>query len=93
MRLGEPLEEIVHLDFQSGPSATKHADLLVYNALLYRQYLVPVHSIQHFRPVEGRCRQADGNHLARRCGADMKRLRWSSAEGGAGHSGPITHDR
>jgi hypothetical protein len=43
--LGQPLQEIVHLDFQSSASATKHADILVYNALLYRQYLVPVHSI------------------------------------------------
>jgi hypothetical protein len=43
--LGQPLQEIVHLDFQSSASATKHADILVYNALLYRQHLVPVHSI------------------------------------------------
>jgi hypothetical protein len=43
--LGEPLQEIVHLDFQSSASATKHADIVVYNALLYRQYQVPVHSI------------------------------------------------
>ncbi len=43
--IGQPLQEIVHLDFQSSASATKHADLLVYNALLFRQYLVPVHSI------------------------------------------------
>jgi len=43
--LGDPLEEIVHIDFQAGPSATKHADILVYSALLYRQYLVPIHSI------------------------------------------------
>jgi hypothetical protein len=35
--LGNPLEEIVHLDF--------HADVLVYNSLLFRQYLAPVHSI------------------------------------------------
>ena len=43
--LGQPLQEIVHLDFQSSASATKHADVLVYKALLYREYLVPVHSI------------------------------------------------
>jgi hypothetical protein len=43
--LGQPLQEIVHLDFQSSASATKHADILVYNALLHRQHLVPVHSI------------------------------------------------
>src|SRR5436305_8286109 len=43
--LGQPLQEIVHLDFQSSASATKHTDVLVYNALLHRQYRVPVHSI------------------------------------------------
>jgi len=43
--LGQPLQEIIHLDFQSGASATKHADVLVYSALLHRQYRVPVHSI------------------------------------------------
>jgi hypothetical protein len=43
--LGRPLQESVHLDFQSGPSARKHADILAYSALLYRQNLVPVHSI------------------------------------------------
>ena len=43
--LGQPLQEIVHLDFQASASATKHADVLVYNALLHRQYQVPVHSI------------------------------------------------
>jgi hypothetical protein len=43
--LGAPLREIVHLDFQSSASATKHADIPVYNALLHRQFGVPVHSI------------------------------------------------
>jgi hypothetical protein len=43
--LGQPLQEIVHLDFQSSASASKHADILVYSALLYRQLRVPVHSI------------------------------------------------
>ncbi len=43
--LGQPLQEIVHLDFQSSASASKHADILVYGALLHRQYLVPIHSI------------------------------------------------
>jgi hypothetical protein len=43
--LGQPLQEIIHLDFQSSASATKHLDVLVYNALLHRQYRVPVHSI------------------------------------------------
>lgn len=43
--LGEPLEEIVQLDFQSSASAWKHADLLVYHALLYAHYHVPVHTV------------------------------------------------
>ena len=43
--LGQPLREIVHLDFQSSAAAGKHTDILVYNALLHRQYQVPVHSI------------------------------------------------
>src|SRR5437763_7034597 len=43
--LGEPLQEIIHVDFQSGAAAWKHADLLVYNALVYRYYHVPVHTI------------------------------------------------
>jgi hypothetical protein len=28
--LGEPVEEIIHLDFQSSAAAWKHADLMVY---------------------------------------------------------------
>lgn len=43
--LGDPLEEIIHFDFQSSPAAWKHADLMVYNALLYAHYHVPVHTI------------------------------------------------
>src|SRR5713226_6802380 len=45
LALGEPLEEIIHLDFQSSAAARKHADLLAYNALLFAHYLVPVHTI------------------------------------------------
>ncbi len=43
--LGDPLTEIVHLDFQSSAAAWKHLDTLVYNALLHRHHRVPVHSI------------------------------------------------
>jgi hypothetical protein len=43
--LGDPLHEIVHLDFQSSTSADKHVDVLAYDALLHKHYLVPVHSI------------------------------------------------
>lgn len=43
--LGEPLQEVIHLDAQAGPDPEKHRDLLAYSALLHRQYRVPVHSI------------------------------------------------
>ncbi len=43
--VGDPLEEILHVDSQAGPDADLHSNVLVYNALLYRRYRVPVHSI------------------------------------------------
>src|SRR5262249_36412580 len=43
--LGDPLTEIIHVDYQAGADSNKGADVLVYNGLLYRQYRVPVHSI------------------------------------------------
>jgi hypothetical protein len=43
--LGEPVEEIIQLDFQSSAAAWKHADVMVYNALLFAHYRVPVHSV------------------------------------------------
>jgi len=43
--VGDPLEEIIHLDFQSSAAAWKHANVLVYNALIYADHHVPVHSI------------------------------------------------
>jgi hypothetical protein len=43
--LGEPLAEVVHLEFQSSAAARKHADLLVYNALLHATFLVPVRTV------------------------------------------------
>jgi hypothetical protein len=43
--VGDPPAEIIHLDFQSSAAARKHADVLVYNALIHADYLVPVHSI------------------------------------------------
>jgi hypothetical protein len=43
--VGDPLMEVIHIDFQSSAAAWKHADTLVYNALLFREYHVPVHSI------------------------------------------------
>jgi hypothetical protein len=43
--LGDPLVEIIHLDFQSSAAAWKHADVMTYNALLFAHYHCPVHSI------------------------------------------------
>jgi hypothetical protein len=43
--LGQPLQEIIHLDFQSSAAAWKHADLMVYNSLLFAHYHVPVHTV------------------------------------------------
>jgi hypothetical protein len=43
--LGEPLQEILQLHFQSSAAAWKHADVMVYNALLFAHYHVPVHTI------------------------------------------------
>lgn len=43
--LGDPMEEIIHIEFQSSASTWKHADLLLYNALLYAHYHVPVHTV------------------------------------------------
>ena len=43
--VGGPPEEVIHIDFQSSAAARKHADVLVYNALLYAEYHVAVHSI------------------------------------------------
>lgn len=43
--LGEPLAEIVHIDCQSSAASWKHADLMLYNALLFARYHVPVHTV------------------------------------------------
>jgi hypothetical protein len=43
--LGEPLAEIIQFDFQSSAAAWKHADVMVYNTLLFAHYHVPVHTI------------------------------------------------
>jgi hypothetical protein len=43
--LGEPLAEIIQLDFQSSAAAWKHADLMVYHALVFAHYRVPVHTV------------------------------------------------
>ena len=43
--LGDPLREIIHIDFQASADKAKGRDTLVYSALLHRQYGLPVHSI------------------------------------------------
>ena len=43
--LGDPLQEIIQFDFQSSAAAWKHADLMVYHALLFAHYHVPVHTV------------------------------------------------
>lgn len=43
--LGDPIEEVVHIEFQSGNDANKPFDMHVANALLYRSNRVPVRSI------------------------------------------------
>ncbi len=41
--VGDPLSEVIHIDFQSGPSAWKHASTLAQlTTLLYSDYHVPV---------------------------------------------------
>jgi hypothetical protein len=42
---GEPLTEIVDLNFQSGPDSTVDARLHLYNAMLHLKYGVPIRSI------------------------------------------------
>jgi hypothetical protein len=43
--LGDPLNEIIHLEFQSSAAAWKHADLMMHSALLFAHYHVPVHTV------------------------------------------------
>jgi predicted transposase YdaD len=38
-------DTVLHIDFQSGPDPTLPQRMLLYNALLYDQYVVPVHSL------------------------------------------------
>jgi hypothetical protein len=59
--LGDPVEEVVHLDAQAGPDADKHRDVLAYNALLHRQYKVPVHSILLLLRPQARLGSQTGN--------------------------------
>src|SRR5437868_5752845 len=42
---GQPLKEVVDLNFQSGPDSTVVARLHLYNAVLHLKYMVPVRSV------------------------------------------------
>jgi hypothetical protein len=43
--LGDPLTEIIHIEFQASAAARKHRALMVYHALLFDHYSVPVHTV------------------------------------------------
>jgi hypothetical protein len=58
--LGNPLQEILHIDCQAGPRAAIPADLHAYNSLLYRRYQVPVHTILLLLRPEARHRDVTG---------------------------------
>ena len=59
--LGEPLQEIIHFDFQANANAEKHLDILVYSALLYKFHHVPVHSIILLLRPQAAHTNMDGN--------------------------------
>lgn len=59
--LGEPLEEVVHIEFQSSAAAWTHADLLAYNSLLFDQHHVPAHTILVLLRPQAAHRNIDGN--------------------------------
>jgi hypothetical protein len=58
--LGDPLQEILHIDCQAGPKADLAADLHAYNSLLYRRYLVPVHTSVLLLRTEAKHRNLTG---------------------------------
>ena len=63
--LGKPVTEILHFEFQSSASATKHQDVLAYNVLLHRHYSVPVHSIVILlRPIASHSNLSGRHHYA-----------------------------
>ena len=43
--LGDPLELIIDLSFQSGPDPDLLSRIMLYHAVLYNKYRLPVHSI------------------------------------------------
>ena len=58
--LGDPLQEVIHIDCQAGPKADLPADLHAYNSLLYRRFLVPVHTTVLLLRPEARHRNLTG---------------------------------
>jgi hypothetical protein len=58
--LGDPLQEVLHIDCQAGPKADLDADLHAYNSLLHRRCLVPVHTILLLLRPEARHRNLTG---------------------------------
>ncbi len=59
--LGDPLDEVIHIECQASASETLHRDLLARNALLHRHYRVPVHSIVLLLRSEASHRTLTGN--------------------------------
>jgi hypothetical protein len=70
--LGEPLQEIVHIDFQSSAATWKHADLMVYNPRL----------LAHHHVVD-RC--AATHRSARATRRSIQNLSWSASHAGIRH--------
>src|SRR5262249_41322037 len=58
--LGEPLQEVIHIDCQASAKADLAADLHAYNSLLYRRLQVPIHSIVLLLRPEARHRELTG---------------------------------
>jgi hypothetical protein len=67
--LGEPLEEVIHFDFQASAAAWKHADAMAYHALLFAHYHVPVHTVLLLlRPAAAHSNMNGAIHYAPRPG-------------------------
>ena len=58
--LGDPLQEVIHIDCQASAKADLPADLHAYNSLLHRRCHVPVHTIVLLLRPEARHRNLTG---------------------------------
>jgi hypothetical protein len=68
---GAPLQEVVDLNFQSGPDPLVPARLHLYNAAFHLRYQVPVRSVLYPAAAQGGCRRPDrkaGLHVWRQAG-------------------------